>query len=270
MPSDKAPKTEKPVTPRAWSDLPRRAWVTGAGKGIGRGVARALAADGWTVFVSARTEKDLDSLAAGASSLTGVIRSLPLDVTDGAACKAALDEILADGEPLGLIVFNAGTHKPTPVEDFEPDDLRMLTEVNIMGAVNGLAPAMSHFRNQGFGKIAVVASVAGYQGLPKAAGYCATKAALIALCESLYPELRRDGVSLQVINPGFVKTPLTDKNDFPMPFLMEVDDAVARIMSGLASDRFEIAFPTRFVLILKFLKLLPYRAYFALTGRMVA
>ncbi|MBL8652937.1 MAG: SDR family NAD(P)-dependent oxidoreductase, partial [Alphaproteobacteria bacterium] len=106
-----------------------------------------------------------------------------------------------------------------------------------------------------------------YSGLPTAAGYGATKAALINMCEALKPECDALGIKLQLVDPGFVKTPLTDKNDFPMPFIMAVDDAVDALVRGLASDRFEIVFPRRFALILKFLRLLPYRLYFPLVRK---
>jgi short-subunit dehydrogenase len=136
-----------------------------------------------------------------------------------------------------------------------------------MGAVNLLAATMPGMIHRGGGQIAVVASVAGYRGLPRAAVYSATKAGLIALAEGLKFDLDRHGVKIQVINPGFVRTPLTDRNDFAMPFLMEVDAAVDRIVEGLASDRFEIAFPRRFAWALKLLGLLPDRLYFPLVAR---
>jgi len=253
---------------REWVDLPRTAWVTGAGKGLGRALALRLARENWTVHVSARTSDDLEALAKEAASLSGQIHPKPLDISDADACADTLQTIISEG-PIGLIVLNAGTHIPTPAKDFRLDDVNTLIDVNLRGTTNCLAPAMQAMRNQGFGKIGVVASVAGYKGLPSAAAYSATKAGIIALCESLYPELKAEGVSLSVINPGFVRTPLTDKNDFPMPFLMEVDDAVACIIKGLSGDAFEIAFPTRFVMILKLLRLLPDWVYFRITAGMV-
>jgi short-subunit dehydrogenase len=251
-----------------WSELPRVAWVTGAGKGMGRALALRLAREGWTVHASARTKEDLEDLATEANSLRGDIVPKPLDITDAEACAETVNTINDDG-PLGLVVLNAGTHIPTPAKDFQLDAVNTLIDVNLRGTTNCLAPVMEAMREQGYGKIGVVASVAGYKGLPSAAAYSATKAGTIALCESLHPELRAEGVWLSVINPGFVRTPLTDKNDFPMPFLMEVDDAVSAMIKGLERDTFEIAFPTRFVLILKFLRLLPDWLYFRITAGMV-
>lgn len=253
---------------REWSDLPRVAWVTGAGKGMGRALALRLAREGWAVHVSSRTVSDLEELAQEALNLRGQIHPQPLDISDADACADTLQKIANDG-PVGLIVLNAGTHIPTPANDFNLDAVNTLIDVNLKGTANCLAPAMQIMREQGYGRIGVVASVAGYKGLPSAAAYSATKAGAIALCESLHPELKADGVLLSVINPGFVRTPLTDKNDFPMPFLMEVDDAVTSIINGLERNGFEIAFPTRFVLILKMLRLLPDWLYFRITAGMV-
>lgn len=251
-----------------WSELPRVAWVTGAGKGMGRALALRLARDGWTVHASARTKDDLEDLANEANGLRGDIVPKPLDICDAEACAETVNKINDDG-PLGLVILNAGTHIPTPAKDFQLDAVNTLIDVNLRGTTNCLVPVMEAMRGQGYGKIGVVASVAGYKGLPSAAAYSATKAGTIALCQSLHPELRAEGVWLSVINPGFVRTPLTDKNDFPMPFLMEVDDAVSAIIKGLERDTFEIAFPTRFVLILKFLRLLPDWLYFRITAGMV-
>ena len=235
---------------------------------MGRALALRLARQGWTVHVSARTVDDLETLVAEAVGLSGTILPKPLNISDADACANILQEIANDG-PVGLIVLNAGTHIPTPAKGFNLDAVNKLIDINLRGTANCLAPSMQTMREQGFGKIGVVASVAGYKGLPSAAAYSATKAGTIAMCESLYPELKAEGVSLAVINPGFVRTPLTDKNDFPMPLLMEVDDAVSRIMNGLARNTFEIAFPTRFVLILKFLRLLPDWLYFRMTAGMI-
>jgi short-subunit dehydrogenase len=255
-------------TPKNWNELPRRAWVTGAGKGIGRALALRLAGEGWTVLASARTEDDLASLVREADSLSGDINSVVLDITDPDACQSVVERMVADG-PLGLAVLNAGTHAPTPAKDFNREKVSGIIDVNLKGTINCLTPVMSAMRHAGLGKISIVASVAGYKGLPNAAAYCASKSGVIALCESLYPELREEGVSMSVINPGFVKTPLTDLNEFPMPFLMDVEDAVDAMMKGLKSNRFEIAFPTRFVLILKILRLLPDALYFKITGKML-
>ena len=133
-----------------------------------------------------------------------------------------------------------------------------------MGAVNGLSAVIPVFIDRKRGHVGVVASVAGYSGLPLAGAYGASKAALINMCESLRPELEAEGVGLSVINPGFVRTPLTAKNKFPMPFLIDADVAARQIYSGMIKGKFEIALPRSFVIILKILRLLPYGIYFPL------
>jgi len=249
----------------------RHAFITGAGKGIGRALARALAAEGWTVVASARSAGDLQGLAAevAAAGLSGTIIPLPLDVTDALAVAAAADRIERDVGALELAVLNAGTHTPITAREFDVEGIRRLIETNLMGTVHCLAALMPHFLARKGGQIAVVASVAGYVGLPSAAGYGATKAALINMCEALKPELDRSGVSLTLINPGFVDTPLTRKNGFPMPFLISTDDAAKAILRGLRSGRFEVAFPWRMRIAMRLLAALPYRLLFALTRRMV-
>lgn len=255
--------------PQSWDELPQRAWITGAGKGIGRALAVRLATMGWTVYASARTDADLYKLVADCADTAGEIIALPLDITDRRACNDAVARIAADGAPLGLAVLNAGTHTPTPVDEFDADVVGTLIATNLIGSVNCLAPVMKSMCAQGGGRIAVVASLAGYRGLPRAAAYSASKAGLIAMGEALYPELQRYGVGISVINPGFVKTPLTDKNTFEMPCLIDVDVAVDAIVAGLQNGGFEIAFPNRFVMFMRLMRALPYNLYFKLTGKIL-
>lgn len=251
------------TTPRA----DKVAWVTGAGKGIGRALSKRLADEGWTVAVSARTAKDLHDLAAECEP--GRIRPYPLDVTDPGLVEETIGQIESDLAPIALAVLNAGTHVPLPAEDFAIEPFRRLVETNLMGPANCLAPLISRMVERQDGHIAVVGSVAGYRGLPTAAAYGATKAGVINMCEALRPELERHGVRLTLISPGFVETPLTDKNDFPMPFLIPVDKAVDYIVRGLEGSAFEVAFPRRFAFLMKLLRILPDRLFFMITRRMV-
>ncbi len=244
-------------------------WITGAGKGIGKAVALQYASEGWTVAISARTQADLFDVAKEATdkSLPGRIHAYPLDVTDHDATKTVFKTIEGDLGPLNQIIFNAGTHIPNPPRKFSVAPFRTLMEINYLGSVNGLDAVLPTLMDRGSGHVAVVSSVAGYGGLPDASAYGATKAALINLCESLRTQLGDYGISVSVINPGFVRTPLTDKNEFPMPFLMEPEDAARAVYNGMAKKKFEIAFPRTFVLILKFLQLLPYGLYFKLVKK---
>lgn len=246
----------------------KTAWITGASSGIGRALALALAREGVTVAASARSREALESLAAEAGNGGARILPTPLDVTDRAAVTAAAEAaIRVFRGPPDLAVLNAGTYLPMSAADFDAARYREQVEINLMGTVHMLEALLPAYRAARRGHIAIVSSVAGYRGLPTSAAYGATKAALINLAESLKNELDRAGVKLQLVNPGFIKTPLTDKNDFKMPFLMPVDKAVARMIAGLQSNRFEITFPRRFTWQLKLLRLLPYRLYFAITRR---
>ena len=241
-----------------------RVWITGASMGIGEALARRLARDGAEVIASARSAEKLVALGA---TWAGRIVAWPLDITDHVAVKDAVARIEAEQGPIDVAVLNAGTHQPVSAAEFTAEGLRELIEINVMGTAACLEALMPRMIARGRGRIAVVASVAGYRGLPTSAYYGATKAALINLTESLKFDLDRAGVTIQLIDPGFVKTPLTDRNEFPMPFLISAELAADRVASGLRSRRFEIAFPRVFVWILKLLRSLPYALYFPLVGR---
>jgi NADP-dependent 3-hydroxy acid dehydrogenase YdfG len=234
-------------------------WITGASTGIGRALALRLAGEGRPVAISARSAGDLAEVARGQPER---LHPFPLDVTDRTAVRATVEAIVAKFGQIDLAVLNAGTHKPMSLDRFSSDTLRSLIDINVMGvayAIEAVVPAMLARRS---GHIAVVSSVAGWRGLPTSAAYGATKAAMHNLVESLKFDADKAGIKLQLINPGFVKTPLTDKNPFPMPFLVTAEQAADRIAQGLKGDSFEITFPRRFTFQLKFLRMLPYRWYF--------
>ncbi|MDW8443700.1 MAG: SDR family NAD(P)-dependent oxidoreductase [Acetobacteraceae bacterium] len=242
------------------------AWITGASSGIGRQLAVELVRRGWTVAVTARRAEELARLAGEVPS--GRILPAPADVTEAEALAQAVREVEGRaGRPIALAVLNAGTYLPDSAERFDLASFALQVKVNLLGTANALAAVMPAMIARRCGQIGIVSSVAGYRGLPRAIAYGATKAALIAMSESLKFDLDRAGVMITLVNPGFVKTPLTDKNDFPMPFLMPVERAAERIAEGLARGRFEVAFPWRFVAILKTMRVLPYALYFPLVGR---
>ncbi|MFC6669178.1 SDR family NAD(P)-dependent oxidoreductase [Marinobacterium aestuariivivens] len=248
-----------------WSTV----WITGASRGIGEALALELARRGCTVAISARSVEDLERLAQTVRSgpLPGRLQPYPLDVTDSDACEAAFRRIEAELGPIDLCILNAGSHQPVELDDFSPLPFESLLRLNVLGVVNGVAAVLPVWRRRRCGQLAIVASVAGYRGLPTATAYGASKAALINFAEALRLDLEGSGIVLNLINPGFVRTPLTDRNPFPMPFLLEPDDAARRILRGLERGGFEIAFPRRFVIWLKLLRLLPYRLYFPLVRR---
>jgi NAD(P)-dependent dehydrogenase (short-subunit alcohol dehydrogenase family) len=243
----------------------RTVWITGASTGIGAEVAKQLAAQGVVVAVSARKAEALASAAESNSN----IKPYPLDVTDEKSVADTFAKIERDLGPIDLIIAAAGTYDPVTLDRFTPQPFRNMYEVNYLGVINVLAAAMPSFRTRRKGHLSWIASVSGYRGLPKAAAYGPTKAALINLAESLKPELAREGITVSVINPGFVKTPMISQNDFEMPFLMEVKDAARQTIAGLAQGKFEVAYPAPFVRILKFARILPYRLYFWLINKYV-
>ena len=243
------------------------AWITGASSGIGRAVAQALARAGWTVVASARRAEALDALAAETDHGPGRIVAAPCDVTDKAQVGQVVADTLRDHGPVALAILNAGTFRPESLSKFDSSDFGAVIDLNVMGTIYCLEALLPDWIARRRGQLAIVSSVAGYRGLPTSLSYGASKAALINLCEALRFDFQRYGLTIQLINPGFVKTPLTDKNTFPMPFLVDVDVAARRIVRGLRGRGFEIAFPWPLVFALKRLRTLPYWLYFPLVGK---
>lgn len=242
----------------------RVAWITGASSGVGRELALRLARNGVVVAASARTAEKLAELAA----LSPNIRAYPVDVTDAAAMAKTVADIERDLGPIDLALFNAGIWQPMGVSDYDLAAATRANAVNYLGVINGLAPIMPLMCARGSGQIAFLGSVAGYRGLGKIAAYGPTKAALINLAESLYPQLQARGVKMTMINPGYIDTPMVANNDFPMPFLISTDDAVSRIHKGLKRDKFEVVFPAPTAILLKLLRIIRYRQYFRIASRM--
>jgi len=242
------------------------AWVTGASSGIGRAVAEGLQKRGYKVVVTARSGESLAEMARQARPPGSIIAAAG-DVTDRQAMAAVVAKIEAEHGAIALAFLNVGTYFPDGLDGFGGTAFEETIRVNLFGTVHCLGPLIRVMQARRRGQIAINGSVAGYGGLPRAAAYGASKAALINLAESLKFGLDRIGVTIQIVNPGFVKTKLTDQNDFPMPFLVPLATAAERIIRGFEHDGFEIAFPRRMAWLLKGLNLLPYRAYFWLIGK---
>ena len=242
-------------------------WITGASAGIGRALALQMARDGYRVIATARGEDKLASLVQEAEGASGSIAAAPCDVTDREAMAATIDLIEAEHGPIRLAVFNAGNYWPTAGEALDIDAFRKTYEINMFGVLNGLVPVVERMKGHGKGQVALVASVSGYSGLPAASAYGASKAAINNMAESLKFDFDKINIRIQVVNPGFIDTPLTEKNDFEMPFLMPVDKAVRRMIDGFERGGFEITMPRRFTYMLKLLRFLPHGAYFALMKR---
>jgi short-subunit dehydrogenase len=241
----------------------RVVWITGASSGIGEAVAKQLASEGYTVAASARSVDKLQALASKSYG-RGRIKAYPLDVTDSTAQNKVIEQIHAELGAIHIAILNAGTYYPDDLEHLNRDMIRKQFDLNVFSTMDGIQALLPYLRQKTGAQIAVVASVAGYRGLPHATGYGGTKAALINMTESLKLECNKLGIKLQLICPGFVKTPLTDKNTFPMPFLIDADQAARIISKGLKSEKFEIVFPWAMALMMKILRVLPNRLYFAL------
>ena len=237
----------------------RRVWLVGASAGIGAALARALAQRGARLALSARGMAPLAAL-----QLEGALL-LPCDSTDVASLAAARQALIAAWGGVDLVVYLAGNYVPMSADSFDLATAEGVVEVNFNGALRLVATVLGDL--QPGGGIALVASVAGYRGLPKALAYGPGKAALIHLAECLYLDLSSQAIGVWLINPGFVATRLTDQNDFDMPALLTPERAAQDIIDGLASGHFEIHFPKRFTRMLKLLSLLPYRWYFPLVRR---
>lgn len=243
------------------------AWITGASTGIGRRLALDLAAAGYTVAATARSHQELEAVAAEATGLPGRILPFACDVADEAGMAAAVAAIESEAGEIVLAVFNAGIFLSTRGDRLEVTNLVRTFEINVFGVVYGLVPAVDRMRARGRGHVVFVGSVNSYFGLPSAAGYGASKAALNNMAEALRFDFEKMNIRTQVVNPGFVATPLTDRNRFPMPALLSVETASRRIVAALSSGGFESSFPRRLTWPAKLLRLLPGPFVFAFLNR---
>ncbi|WP_319773502.1 SDR family NAD(P)-dependent oxidoreductase [Breoghania sp.] len=238
-------------------------WITGGSSGIGRELARQLDGVVGHVAVTARSADKLGELSAASRT----VFAYPGDVTDADAMAGCVDEIESRAGPVDLAILNAGAWALMDATDLDLAAVRTGVEVNYLGVMNALDALIPKMMARGKGHIAIVASVAGYRGLPRSVAYGPTKAALNNLAETLKLELEPHGITVSVINPGFVDTPMTADNPFPMPGIISAKDAAERILKGLRRGRFEIAFPTGFILAMKLLRLLPDAVYFPLVRK---
>lgn len=232
------------------------AWVTGGSSGIGRALALRLASAGWTVIVSAPPVTELEEVVAADPFKR--IHARPLDVTDEGAVATAVGAIEQRHGSIALAILNAGIYRESSPANFSVADFRATVDVNIMGVVHCLAALLPFMRKRRLGQIAITGSLIGYRGLFRGSAYGLTKAALINMAEALVLELERDGICLQICNPGFVATALTANNRFPMPYLLSAEQAANAYFRGLQRGRFEIAFPWPSVWRMKLLRAMPY------------
>ncbi len=261
---------------REWSE--RRVWIVGASSGIGEALALELARRGARLALSARGRERLEAVCAACDAAArpahhtdppapALALALALDLSRVDELERARDQLLAAWGGVDLVVFNAGTYRPLRAWELSAQAVRETLETNLVGTMSATAAVLPTLLAQGHGAIALVGSVAGYGGLPKATVYGPSKAALINFAEVLHLDLSQRGIGVFLIDPGFVATPLTAQNDFAMPALQTPAQAAAAIVDGFARGDFEIHFPKRFTRVLKLLQLLPRRLYFALIRR---
>lgn len=234
-------------------------WIIGCSSGIGRALAEELSNKGAKLVLSSRRKDKLDALN---EELGGSHLVCPVDVGDHKALADVMDVVKAGCPKIDSAIFLSALYSPHDGQRKNIDLIHKMLQVNLGGAFNMVDVVQPIFEKQGYGQIILCGSVAGFRGLPTGQPYCATKAAIINYAESLKIDLEPYNIDVKVINPGFVKTPLTNKNDFPMPMMIEADEAARAIAKGIKSQSFEIHFPKRFTYIMKFLRLLPASLYF--------
>ncbi len=241
----------------------KRFWLVGASAGIGRCLALRLAREGVAVVASARNGAALAGLLneiAPVHTTLGGHAAVPFDVCDSAQALEVFSRVgRIDG-----VIYCAGAYEPMSAHSPDLDALETMVDVNLTGALRTLAVCVPAFLKQGSGHIVLLGSLSGYRGLPSAWGYGATKSALIHLAENLRCDVRKYGIKVQVCNPGFIATRLTEKNSFRMPFLMTPEAAAERIARGMVRGRFEIAFPCAMKVPFRILAAVPRPLYFAL------
>ncbi|MDA1198320.1 MAG: SDR family NAD(P)-dependent oxidoreductase, partial [Proteobacteria bacterium] len=243
----------------------KKIWITGASSGIGRALAEKFAKENWKVAVSARRESLLKEIAQHEN-----ISSFPLDVTDDDSVDVTFSNILKEFKDLDLCVFCSGTYDPKLEKEINKEQIKKVMNINFFGILNCIKAVEKYFKNKKDGHISIVSSIAAYRGLPNSSAYGPSKSALTNLTESLYFDFKKYNVRISLVSPGFIKTPLTDKNEFPMPFIKSPEFAANKMYNGLVkSTAFEINFPKELTIAFKLLRILPYRLYLFLIDKLV-
>ncbi|MFP4044756.1 MAG: SDR family NAD(P)-dependent oxidoreductase [Rhodosalinus sp.] len=238
---------------RDWTG--KRYWLIGASEGLGEALAERMSKAGVELVLSARSRDKLEALA---DRLPGRAMAVPLDVTDLDSLKQAAEEA---GEIDGM-VYLAGAYWPFGAREIDAEQIEAMGDINFTGALRAVAVALPPMVARDSGHIVLTGSLSGFRGLPGAVGYTPSKAGVMALAESMYCDLRKTGVQVQVANPGFIRTRLTDKNDFHMPFLMEPEEAARTMFEHMSGDRFKRSFPTLFSWVFRGSQFLPDWLYY--------
>ena len=235
--------------------------ITGASSGIGRGLALTIAKSGGRLGLIARREELLDQIVKETRAANGTAIAIGADVRDENALKQAAGRIRAELGPIDVLIANAGIGVTDHAAQLDPEKVAEVMNVNVLGAVNSAAAVLPQMVERGSGQLVAIASLAGYRGLAKSAAYCASKAALSVFFESLRIDLRHTGVTVSIIYPGFIKTPLTSGRQAKMPYLMELDDGVNKIVSAIEKGKKSYAFPWQLATIVRAGLVMPASLY---------
>ena len=242
------------------------AWITGGGTGIGKELTLILAEKNYDVIISGRRK---EKLIETAKINKKKIHPIPLDVKNPIQCKKVSEAIYKKFKKIDLLILNAAIYSPGSMTKICTTEAKKVVDINLLGVLNCLSPVAKIMQENKEGHVVFVSSPAGYQGLPGGGFYGVTKSALTFLAETLNIEFHKSNIKVQVVNPGFVKTPMTDKNPFFMPFLMTPNNAAKKISEKLESSDFEIFFPKKLIIPMKLLRLLPYSIYFFLIKKLI-
>lgn len=238
---------------RDWAG--KRYWLIGASEGLGRALAHEMSAAGAELYLSARSQDRLDALVA---ELPGAAHAVPLDVTNRPEVEAAKAAI----GPLDGMVFLAGVYWPMAAQDWNTEQVETMGQVNFIGGTNAVGAVIGDMVANDAGHIVITGSLSGFRGLPGAIGYGASKAGIMYLAEGMYGDLRKTGVEVQLVNPGFIKTRLTDKNTFAMPFIMTPEEAARAMFAHMNTRRFKISFPRAFSWLFRLSQFMPDWMYY--------
>tara|TARA_B100000989_G_scaffold262263_1_gene213667 strand:- start:3394 stop:4155 length:762 start_codon:yes stop_codon:yes gene_type:complete len=242
-------------------------WITGGGSGIGSELAKIFANNGHKVIISGR---DKIKLIKVSNIEPDLIKPFKIDISSEQECKNVINQIYNKMDMIDIVILNAAAYNPGHIDFNDMKKIKTVVDTNLIGQMNCLKFILPRMKEKKSGHIVFVSSPAGFRGLPNAGIYGVTKSALTFLSESLYIELKKFDIKVQVIHPGFVKTPMTDKNNFPMPFLISAEEAAKRINKKLWTNDFEIFFPKRFIYIMKLLQLLPNKIYLFLMTKILS
>ena len=241
--------------------------ITGASSGIGKGLALDLSARGAKVGLLARRQNLLDEIVNAVRLRGNKAFAVAADVRDADAMRAAVDRCRAELGPIDILIANAGIGTSNHISQLDPIHVANVMSINLLGAANSVAAVLPQMVERGKGQLVAISSLAAYRGLPISAAYCASKAAMSAYFESVRLDLRGTGVGVTIIHPGFIKTPLTAGREAHMPFLMELDDAIKKIVSAIEKRKRSVAFPWQLASVVRAGLLMPAFMYDWLASR---